>query len=63
VQPADLGLVRHELAQHPGQLRGPLDQVGPHQGWSRRGGVPGGEEQVDDVQDLAVGRRNTGRQR
>jgi hypothetical protein len=30
-QPADLPLVGHEDTQHAGQVKGALDQVGPHQ--------------------------------
>ena len=46
-QPAHLRLVRHQLAEHPGQAEGPLHQVGPDQVRAGRGGVAGGVQQVD----------------
>ena len=49
-EPVDLGLVRHEAAQHPGQADGLGAQVSPDELVAGRGPVPLVEDEVQDVE-------------
>jgi hypothetical protein len=66
-QAGDVGVVRQEGVQHPGQVGGPLDQVAPDEVRAGGGGVPGREEQVhhrehrlDALRQLGDGRHAVG---
>ncbi len=50
-QPGDRGLAGEQQVQHAGQVEGALGEIATLQGFAGRGGVPGGEQQVDDVSD------------